>query len=86
MTVTRTQWSHPASYAEAKARLIGRQRYNRERRRFAGLRRDEEVWPLLLRFGMFEWGTVTKIAQELGISKATASRDRAAILRVMLGL
>jgi hypothetical protein len=43
MTVSGYAWRHPASYAEAKSRLIGRQRLNRERQRFAGQLCDEVI-------------------------------------------
>jgi hypothetical protein len=85
MTVSGYDWSHPSSYAQAKARLIGRQRLNAERRRFAGQVCDELVWPLLLKYGLFEWGTVTRIAKELGLHKSTVCRHRQRIFRSMLG-
>jgi hypothetical protein len=86
MTVSGYAWSHPEDRQQAKARLIGRQRLNAERKRFAGLRRDQEVWPLLLKYGWDTWGVCTRIAEELGVHKSTITRDRRAILRSMLGL
>jgi hypothetical protein len=85
MTVSGHDWSHPSNYAEAKARLIGRQRLNRKRQRFAGQLCDEVIWPLLLRYGLFEWGTLTRVAQEIGVHKSTVCRHRARILKGMLG-
>jgi hypothetical protein len=85
MTVTRTAWSHPANYQEAKARLIGRQRLNAERKRFAGQLCDEVIWPLLLKHGLFTWGTLTKVAEEVGLHKSTVCRHRQRIFKAMLG-
>jgi hypothetical protein len=86
MTVSGHDWSHPRSYTEAKSRLVGRQKLNMERKRFAGQVCDEVVWPLLLRYGMFEWGVCSRIAKEIGVSRATACRYRQRIFKAMLGL
>jgi hypothetical protein len=85
MTVTRIAWRHPANYAEAKSRLVGRQKLNAERQRFAGQLCDEVIWPLLLRYGLFEWGTLTKIAKEIGVHRSTVCRHRQRIFRAMVG-
>jgi tRNA(Glu) U13 pseudouridine synthase TruD len=86
MTWTREQWMQRTDWNTVCARAAGRRKYNEERRRFAAARRDELVWPLLLKYGWDTCGVVTRVAEALGISKATASRDRRAILRSMLGL
>lgn len=57
-----------------------------ERRYYTGQRRDELVWPLLLRYGIFEWGTLARIAREVGCHRSTILRDRRALLRSMQGL
>jgi DNA-directed RNA polymerase specialized sigma subunit len=43
------------------------------------------IWPLLLRYGLFEWGTLTKIAKEIGVHRSTVCRHRARIFKAMLG-
>jgi hypothetical protein len=40
MTISRIHWSHPPSHDVAKARLVGRQRFNIRRREAAGARRE----------------------------------------------
>jgi hypothetical protein len=59
--------------------------HSTERQRFAGQLCEEVVWPLLLRYGLFEWGTLTKIAKEVGLHKLTVCRHRQRILRAMMG-
>jgi hypothetical protein len=60
--------------------------HSAERQRFAGQLCDEVIWPLLLRYGLFEWGTLTKIAKELGVHRSTVCRHRQRIFRAMVGL
>jgi hypothetical protein len=77
MTCTPHAWQHPRSRAEAKARLVGRWRYNQARQEAARQRRHlvQEAW-LTAGEG---WGWQTRLAQQLGVHKATISRDVAAI-------
>jgi hypothetical protein len=84
MNVSKYAWSHPVDYQQAKSRLIGRQRYLVERRRFAGQRREDLVLPLLLKYG-FGWGSLSRIAREIGCHRSTIMRDRNVIWRSMLG-
>jgi len=80
----RYAWSHPANYQEAKARLIGRQRYNWERRCFAARRRDELTWPMLLAGGLDRWGLLSEIARAIGVHRSTVRRDRTALMRSLV--
>ena len=85
MTVRNTtgiDWSHPPSRDVARARLIGRRRYNELRQTLAGERADI-VFELLVQYGWDHWGTLTKIAGELGVHKSTVCRDRQRIERSM---
>jgi hypothetical protein len=83
MTFPPIEWRHPPSRAVARARLIGRRRYNEARQAAAGQRRDlvQEAW--LDSGGV--WGWQTRLARELGVHKSTISRDLAAI-KEALGL
>jgi hypothetical protein len=83
MNVSKREWSHPVSYGQAKARLIGRVRY-REGRQQAAREREEIVFQLLVERGWDRWGIVTAIAKELGLNKSIVCRDRQRILRSML--
>jgi hypothetical protein len=47
--------------------------------------RQDEVFKLLLAYGWHAWGTLTRIANELGVHKSTITRDKQAIMRAMLG-
>jgi DNA invertase Pin-like site-specific DNA recombinase len=84
MTWTREQWRTRTDWNTVCARAAARKKWNEERRRFAGQRRDEEVWPLLLRYGIFEWGTLSRIARELGCHRSTILRDKQALLRSLV--
>jgi hypothetical protein len=39
---------------------------------------------LLLRYGVFEWGTLSRIARELGCHRSTILQDKRALLRSLL--
>jgi DNA invertase Pin-like site-specific DNA recombinase len=58
-------------------------RYNQERRQAAG-ERQELVFELLLQYGFDNWGTLARIARELGVNRSTILRDKQRILRSML--
>jgi hypothetical protein len=66
-------WSHPSSYEEARARLIGRRRFN-ERRQALARARQQQVWELLLVWGEYR-GVQARIALELRVDKSTVCRD-----------
>jgi hypothetical protein len=82
MTISRINWSHPPSHDVAKARLIGRERYNTWRREAAGARR-EQVLELLLVYGWDTPGVLGWIAAQLLVSPSTICRDRQKLLRTM---
>jgi hypothetical protein len=42
------------------------------------------VAELLTKYGWFEWGTLTRIAQELGVSRSVICRDRQELLQMGL--
>jgi hypothetical protein len=73
-------WSAPTSLDEVRRRAGGRRHYNAWRQHLALFRRCK-VSRLLGRYKLFERGTVTAIARELGVSVATVSRDLQAMLR-----
>jgi hypothetical protein len=83
MTTQPIEWSHPPSRAVARARLIGRRRYNEARQAAAGQRRDlvQEVW--LTSGGA--WGWQSKLARQLQVHKSTICRD-VAMIKAALGL
>jgi hypothetical protein len=83
--MTRQQWRQRTSWDEVCARQAGRRKYNESRRRYVGQVCDEVILPLLLKYGFDRWGTLTRVAEELGISKATTCRYRQRIVRGMLG-
>jgi hypothetical protein len=70
-------WSQWVSDGEAAARAAGRRRYNALRRDRAQYRRIQ-VAELLLSGG-WNYGAQARIAEELGVSDATISRDLKAI-------
>jgi hypothetical protein len=82
MTISRNNWSHPLSHDVAKARVIGRERYNTWRREAAGARR-EQVLELLLVYGWDTPGVLGWIAAQLLVSPSTICRDRQKLLRMM---
>lgn len=59
---------------EAFKRAGGRRRYNLRRQEAASARRDE-VSRLLDLYGERRRGTLARIARELGVSRATVTRD-----------
>jgi hypothetical protein len=77
----RNSWSLPTSPDIAARRAGGRRHYNRWRQTLALVRRTE-VCRLLDRFPLFERGTVTGIARELGVSPSTICRDIKTLLRL----
>lgn len=72
-------WRAPVSDDEAAHRAGGRRRYNAARRVQAWARR-RQVADLLNKYGLLEYGTQARIADELGVSRATVHRDVRAIL------
>jgi hypothetical protein len=82
MTISRIKWSHPPNQGVAKARLVGRERYNTWRREAAGARR-EQVLELLLVYGWDTPGVLGWIAAQLLVSPSTICRDRQQLLRTM---
>jgi hypothetical protein len=83
MTLTASQWRRRTDWNEVCRRAAGRRKYNLERRRWAA-ERETVVFQLLLEYGLWEWGTLSRIARELSVSRATICRDRQRILRSML--
>jgi hypothetical protein len=59
----------------------GRRHYNSVRRFRAQLRRREVARLLRARGTLFDRGTQARLARELGVSRATISRDVAVLLR-----
>jgi hypothetical protein len=57
----------------------GRRRYNAQRKFLAEMRRIQLV-KLFDKYDPFEWGSRKKLAEELGVSEATISRDIAKLL------
>lgn len=74
-------WSVPVSPEEAVRRAGGRRRYNAERRDQV-LARRRQVADLLHKYGLIKHGTQARIADELGVSRATVHRDVRAILKL----
>jgi DeoR/GlpR family transcriptional regulator of sugar metabolism len=62
-------------------RAGGRRRYNAQRR-FNAEMRQLEVAQLIDRYGLLERGVQKRIADELGVSEATISRDVAHLLHM----
>ncbi len=75
-------WNAPVSADVAARRAGGRRRYNAWRRDMAFLRRCEQVFPLLLKYGPWDRGTQARIARELNVSRATICRDVAALATI----
>jgi hypothetical protein len=84
MTLTRTEWRQRGEWNTICATSAGRRKYNQERKRWANERRDL-VWELLLKYGLWEWGTLSRIARELQVHRSTVCRDRKNIVRDLLG-
>lgn len=76
------KWSAPVSDGEAARRAGGRRAYNAARRVQAQERR-RQVAELLNKYGLLEYGTQARIADELGVSRATVHRDVRAILKLV---
>lgn len=72
-------WAAHTTNDEAIARARARRRYNAMRRDMARLRQVEVVRKLAA-YGIYH-GVQARIAEELGVSKATISRDVRAVLR-----
>jgi hypothetical protein len=72
-------WNAPTSLSEVHRRAAGRRRYNAERRRAKQGRRIA----VILRLANFPhpppWGVQKALAEALGVSEATISRDFEAI-------
>lgn len=66
-------WSAPTSWDEVCKRASGRRHYNAIRQ-FRAVFRRRKVARLWLAYGG-EWGCQRRIAEELGVSEATISRD-----------
>jgi hypothetical protein len=82
--MTRAKWRQRTSWDVVCARQAGRKKWNEQRRRFAGQRRDM-VFELLVEYGFDTWGVLSRIAREIGCHRSTIMRDRRAIWRSMLG-
>jgi hypothetical protein len=74
-------WSFPTSNSEAYRRAGGRRHYNHWRQTLALIRRTK-VSRLLRRYPLFQRGTVTGIARELGVHPSTICRDIKALLKL----
>jgi HTH domain len=73
-------WSAPTTPDEMARRAGGRKRYNTWRKSMAFYRRCE-ISRLLTAQGAFRRGYQTKLARQLGVSRATVCRDVAALRR-----
>lgn len=78
---TVTRWSAPTDFDTVCRRAAGRRHYN-SLRQFHALLRRRQVIELVGRYGLFTHGAQARIAQELGVSEATISRDIACLLRL----
>lgn len=72
-------WSQKTGFNEAHRRAGGRRRYNNVRHKQL-LKRRERIAQLLFEHGGYKYGIQTKIAQQIGVSEATISRDFKAML------
>lgn len=78
-----TNWSKPASDSEAARRAGGRRRYNSVRNLQAVMRRMEVINLVNTgSLGLTEWGTQTRVAAALGVSRATVCRDMKRLLEM----
>ena len=84
MTLTGQQWRTRGDWNTTCATAAGRRKYNQERKKWACERQDV-VWSLLLKYGLWNWGSCSRIARELSVSRATICRDRRSIIRQTLG-
>lgn len=75
--MNKVDWAAPVSTDEAARRAAGRRRYNSVRQLQAQLRRID-VECLLYQFG-WQHGTQARIAEALGVSESTVSRDLKAV-------
>jgi hypothetical protein len=78
--MTRTQWRTRTDWQTVCRRAAGRRKYNQWQHAMAAARQNE-VFKLLLQYGLWDWGVCAQIARELGCSRSTIVRDRRAILR-----
>ena len=76
-----SQWSQKVTWDEVCKRASGRRAYNQQRRHVMKARRHQ-VGTLLAQYGPWDRGTQARIARELGVSRATISRDVDAILHM----
>jgi hypothetical protein len=81
---TNRSWSKPVSDSEAARRAAGRRHYNSVRQDRADFRRKEIIkeWTNGEVSGVFdlaEWGGHKRLAEKLGVSQSTLTRDLAAI-------
>jgi hypothetical protein len=73
-------WRDATSWDEVCRRASGRRSYHRIRR-FQRDYRRKQVCELICRYGVSSWGARARIARELGVSRATVTRDVQAIIR-----
>ena len=78
-TWTREEWRRGTDWNTVCARAAGRKKYNEWQRTMAAARQNE-VLKLLMRYGFARWGTLSRIARELGCHRSTILRDRRALL------
>jgi len=78
----RSEWRAPTGKIDCYLRASGRRRYNAERFYAAFDRRHAMVAPLIA--GGLRRGDVTRIAERLGVSKSTISRDIAMLRRLSM--
>ena len=71
-------WNKPTTSDEAYRRASGRRHYNAVRKLRASFRRTQVV-RLLRVYGLLDWGVQSRIAEQLGVSRATICRDIKAI-------
>jgi hypothetical protein len=77
----RRPWSESAPWEEVCRRAAGRRHYNSVRRFAAALRRREVARLLSVEGGLTQRGSQARIAQQLGVSRSTISRDLAFLLQ-----
>ena len=71
-------WNKPTTSDEAYRRASGRKHYNAVRQFRAAFRRTQVI-RLLQIYGLLDRGVQSRIAEQLGVSRATVSRDVKAI-------
>jgi hypothetical protein len=84
--LSRHAWGMRIPTALAYRRAGGRRRYN-ARRAFQRALREDKVAALLIRSGngLFERGTLARIARDLGVHRSTVTRDVARLLGPLAG-